>query len=126
VATQITDVVKHFIQEQGISEERALHLVEDTLLQAYKRQYGNADNAVIRFGDDNEEVSILAKKTVVDGVYDPITEIDLEEARSYNPEAELGDDLLLEVDPKEFDRISVQSANQTARQSIRGTKKDTH
>jgi N utilization substance protein A len=61
----------------------------------------------------------------VDGVYDPVAEIDLEEAKELNPDADIGDELLIEVDPRDFDRISVQSAKQTAHQSIREIQKDT-
>jgi N utilization substance protein A len=120
----MTEAIHQLIQDRGISEELVLRTIENTLLAAYKRRFGNADNAVVRFSDDNREVSIYAKKKIVDGVYDPVSEIDLEEARELNPEAEIGDELLLEVDPKDFDRISVQSAKQTAHQSIREIQKD--
>jgi N utilization substance protein A len=120
----MTEAIHQLIQDRGISEELVLRTIENTLLAAYKRRYGNADNAVVRFSDDNREVSIFARKKIVDGVYDPVSEIDLEEARELNSDAETGDELLLEVDPKEFDRISVQSAKQTAHQSIREIQKD--
>jgi N utilization substance protein A len=107
-----------------MSEDLILRTIENTLLAAYKRRFGNADNATVRFSDNNREVSIYAQKKIVDGVYDPIAEIDIEEARELNPDAEIGDELLIEVDPKEFDRISVQSAKQTAHQSIREIQKD--
>jgi N utilization substance protein A len=124
VATDMSDAIRQIIQDRGISEELVLKTIENTLLAAYKRRFGNADNAVVRFSDDNREVSIYAKKKIVDGVYDPVCEIDLEEARELSPEGEIGDELLIEVDPKEFDRISVQSAKQTAHQSIREIQKD--
>ncbi|MDR1177644.1 MAG: transcription termination factor NusA [Spirochaetaceae bacterium] len=124
MATDMSDAIRQIIQDRGISEELVLKTIENTLLAAYKRRFGNADNAVVRFSDDNREVSIYAKKKIVDGVYDPVCEIDLEEARELSPEGEIGDELLIEVDPKEFDRISVQSAKQTAHQSIREIQKD--
>jgi N utilization substance protein A len=109
-----------------MSEELILRTIENTLLAAFKRRFGNADNAIVRFSDDNTEVSIYAKKRIVDSenFYDPISEIELEEARELNPEAEINDELLIEVDPKEFDRSSVQTAKQTAHQSIREIQKD--
>jgi N utilization substance protein A len=125
VATDISDAIHQLSQDRGISEELILHTIENTLLAAYKRKYGNADNAIVRFNDDRE-VSIYAQKKIVehDGVYDPVAEIDLEEARELNPDADVGDEILIEVDPKEFDRVSVQSAKQTAHQSIREIQKD--
>ncbi|MDR3335652.1 MAG: transcription termination factor NusA [Treponema sp.] len=124
MATDMSEAIHQLIQDKGISEELILRTIENTLVAAYKRKFGNADNAIVRWSDDNREVSIYAKKTIMDGVYDPVAEIDLEEARELNPDAEIGDELLIEVDPKEFDRISVQSAKQTAHQSIREIQKD--
>jgi N utilization substance protein A len=124
VATDMSEAIHQLIQDRGMSEELVLRTIENTLLAAYKRRFGNADNAVVRFNDTNTEVSIYAQKKIVDGVYDPVAEIDLEEARELNPDADIGDDLLIEVDPRDFDRISVQSAKQTAHQSIREIQKD--
>jgi N utilization substance protein A len=120
----MSEAIHQLIHDRGISEELILRTIENTLIAAYRRRFGNADNAIVRWNDDNREVSIYAKKTIVDGVYDPVAEIDLEEARELDPEAEIGDELLIEVDPKDFDRISVQSAKQTAHQSIREIQKD--
>jgi N utilization substance protein A len=125
VAKDVTEAVHQLIQDKGMSEELVLQTIENTILAAYKRRFGNADNAIVRFNDTNTEVSIFAKKKVVDGVYDPVSEIDLEEAKELSPDADMGDELLIEVDPKDFDRISVQSAKQTAHQSIREIQKDT-
>ncbi|GHV77062.1 transcription termination/antitermination protein NusA [Spirochaetia bacterium] len=124
MATDMSEAIHQLIQDRGMSEELVLRTIEDTLLAAYKRKFGNADNAIVRFNDTNTEVSIYAQKKVVDGVYDPVSEVDLEEARELNPEADIDDELLIEVDPKDFDRISVQSAKQTAKQSIREITKD--
>ncbi|MDR2314081.1 MAG: transcription termination factor NusA [Spirochaetaceae bacterium] len=124
MATDMSEAIHQLIHDKGISEELILKTIENTLLAAYKRRFGNAENAIVRFDDENRVVSIYAQKKIVDGVYDPVAEIDLEEAKELNPEAELGDDLLIEVDPKEFDRIAIQSAKQTAHQSIREIQKD--
>ncbi|MDR0451805.1 MAG: transcription termination factor NusA [Treponema sp.] len=124
MGTDMSEAIHQLIHDRGISEELILRTIENTLVAAYKRRFGNADNAIVRWSDDNREVSIHAKKIIVDGVYDPVSEIDLEEARELDPEAEVGDELLIEVDPKDFDRSSVQSAKQTAHQSIREIQKD--
>jgi N utilization substance protein A len=123
----MSEVIHQLIQERNMPEELILRTIEDTLLAAYKRRYGNVDNAVVRFSDE-QEVSIYARKRIVNGEEDgieSIAEIDINEARSLDPDAEVGDEILLEVDPKrEFDRISVQIGKQTARQSLREIQKD--
>jgi N utilization substance protein A len=122
----MSQAIRQINQDRGIPEELILRTIEDTLIAAYKHRFGNADNAVVRFDEENLEVSIFAQKKIVeqDGVYDPVTEIDLGEARELNPDAEAGDEILVEIDPKQFDRIAVQSAKQKAHQTIRDIQKD--
>jgi N utilization substance protein A len=122
----MSQAIRQLNQDRGIPEELILRTIENTLIAAYKHRFGNADNAVVQFDDENLEVTIYAKKKVVeqDGVYDPVTEIDLLDARELIPEAEIGDEILVELDPKQFDRIAVQSAKQTAHQTIREIQKD--
>ena len=124
MSSNISEAVNQFVQERGISEENVLKMIEETLKAAYKRKFGRNENAVVDFSDDHTEVSIYSRKTVVDGVYDPLTEIELEEALELDPECEEGDELLIELDPKDFDRVSVQSGKQTAHQSVRDIQKD--
>lgn len=123
MAIDMADVIHQLIQDRGMSLDLILKTVEETLLSAYKRRFNNADNAEVRISDDYE-VSLFAKKEIVDGVYNPAIEIDLEEAQELDPEAEIGDELLIELDPRDFDRVSVRSARLTARQSIREIQKD--
>jgi len=126
MAIDMSEAIHQLMQDRNMSEELILRTIENTLLAAYKRRFGNADNAIVRFSDDNNEVSIYSKRRIVDSedFYDPISEIELSEARELNPDAEVNDELLIEVDPRDFDRGSVQSAKQTAHQSIREIQKD--
>ena len=122
----MSQVIRQINQDRGIPEELILRTIEETLRAAYKHRFGSADNAVVRFDEENMEVSIFAQKKIVeqDGVYDPVTEIDLFDARELNPDADVGDEILVELDPKQFDRVAVQSAKQTAHQTIREIQKD--
>ncbi|MDR2541930.1 MAG: transcription termination factor NusA [Treponema sp.] len=126
MGTDMSQAIRQINQERGISMDLIMKTIEDTLMAAYKHRFGHAENAIVQFDEDNLEVSIYARKKVVeqDGVYDPVTEIDLDEAKELNQDAEVGDELLVEINPKEFDRIAVQSAKQKAHQTIRDIQKD--
>ncbi|MCL2208592.1 MAG: transcription termination factor NusA [Treponema sp.] len=126
MGTDISQAMRQLNQDKGIPEELILRTIEDTLIAAYRKRFGSADNAVVQFDEENLEVSIFGRKKVVeqDGVYDPVTEIDLDEARELNPDADIGDEILVEVDPKQFDRMAVQSAKQKAHETIRDIQKD--
>jgi len=122
----MSDTIRQLSQERGLSEELIQRTIENMLLAAYRKRYGTDENAIIRI-DDDWQVSIFSKKRVVehDDVYNPVDEIDLFEARELNPDSEVGDEILVEIDAaKEFSRQSVQLAKQTAHQSIRDIQKD--
>ncbi len=125
--SELSQAIKMLVQERGIPEELVMSTIENFLLAAYKKKYGVVDNAVVRFSDDAMEVTLFAKKKIVpdDDLDDPVYEIPLSEALEMNEECEVGDELLIEINPKEFDRVSVQSAKQKARQSLREIQKDT-
>jgi len=121
----LSEAIQLLSQERGLSEELIRKTIENTLVAAYKKRFGTDENAVVRF-EGSKQVSIFSKKKVVehDDVYNPVDEIDLHEARELDPEAEVGDEMLVPVDASEFNRQSVQLAKQTARQSIKEIQKD--
>ena len=125
MASKMADAIKQLIQERGISEDLVRKTIEESLLAAYKNKYGSMDNAVVRFSDDGTEVTVFSRKKIVEDVEDPVREISLPDALEYNEESEIGDELLIEVSPKEFDRSAVQSAKQKTKQTLREIQRNT-
>jgi N utilization substance protein A len=127
MASKMSEAIKLLIQERGISEELVRKTIEESLLAAFKKKYGSMDNAVVRFSEDGSEVTIFARKKIVeeDDLEDPLREIALPEALELNEECEVGDELLIEINPLEFDRGAVQSAKQKTKQTLREIQKNT-
>ncbi len=125
MSSELSDAIRLLVQDNGISEDLVRRTVEEFLLAAYKKKYGTADNAVVRFSEDGADVTLYAQRKIVEDVYDPVSEVALDEALAYNEDCEIGDELLIEINPNEFDRVAVQSAKQKARQTLREIKKDT-
>lgn len=125
MSSEMAEAIRQLIYEKGISEELVLKTVEDSLMAAYKKRFGTSENAVVRFKDDYEGVEILARKTIVEELDDPVLEIELSEAREWSDEAEVGDILELPIDPREFDLQEVMLAKQTTRQNLREISRDT-
>ncbi len=110
---------------KGMTEDSIRTSVEAALRAAFKKRFGTVDNCVIRFADDLSWVKVFARKVVVDGVYDPSQEIELEEAVELNPDAAVGDELEIEIDPKvEFERAAVSQGKQIAHQGLNENYKD--
>lgn len=125
MASKMSEAIKLLIQERGISEELVRKTIEESLLAAYKKKFGAMDNAVVRFSEDGSEVTIFARKKITEEVEDPLREISLQEALELNEECEIGDELLIEINPQDFDRGAVQSAKQKTKQTLREIQKNT-
>ena len=111
-------------QERGIDKEVIFEAIEASLVSACKKQFGQ--NADIRVAVDRETgaYKVLAKKAVVETVEDDETEISLEDARIINSSAEVGDEVELVVTPKNFGRISAQTAKQVVTQKFREAERE--
>src|SRR5512140_1937251 len=62
---------------------------------------------------------VFSVKVVVEDVEEPKTEVLLDEARKVNPEAQLGDMVVVETTPADFGRVAAQTARQVIQQRIR-------
>ncbi len=124
--SELSDAIRTMVEEKGISQDLVLDTIRQTLLATYRRKFGTDDNAVVTFADDLSSVELASRKVVVDDndFDDPVTEIPLSEAQEFGAEAEIGDELLIPIDPKSFDRISVQTGKQRAQSALREIQKD--
>jgi N utilization substance protein A len=127
MTSEFAEAVRQFVQDKGIPNELIFKGIEEFLLAAYKKTFGTSDNAIVKINEEENGVNIYAQKMIVDedDYYDPVSEIVLKEAQELNPQAEIGDELLIEIEPKEFDRAAIQSAKQRAKQYLRDIQKDT-
>jgi len=122
--SEMADAIRELTQEKGFSLDSVKQTIENTLRAAYKRTFGTADNCVVTFADDMSDVTVASRKTIVDGVYDPVTEIELEDALKLSPECELGDEIDIIVDPKTFDRSAVSVGKQETHKGLNESFKD--
>lgn len=116
--SEMSEAIRELIEEKGVSVESVKQTVESAIKAAYKKTFGTADNCEVHFADDLSDVSVYSKKVIVDGVYDPVTEIELEDALKMSEECEVGDEILILVDPKTFERSAVSTGKQAAHQGL--------
>ncbi len=116
--SEMAEAIRELIEEKGVSEESVKQTVEAAIKAAYKKTFGTADNCEVQFADDLSDVSVYSRKVIVDGVYDPVTEIELEDALKMSDECEVGDEILILIDPKTFERSAVSTGKQAAHQGL--------
>jgi N utilization substance protein A len=120
---EFVGALKELVKEKGICEDLLFTTIQDAMVAAYKKNYANANtnaqNVKVNIDRETGEIHVYAQKTVVDEVYDDVTEISLEEAKEINPNSEVDDIINLEVTPKNFGRVAAQLAKQVVTQRIK-------
>lgn len=114
----MAEAIRALAVDKGISEELVKRTIENSIKVAYKKAYGTDENCIVKFADDLSDVTVYARKVIVDGVYDPHLEIELEDALKLSPECEVGDEIDIVIDPKDFGRYAVTQGKQKAHQDL--------
>jgi transcription termination/antitermination protein NusA len=114
------------IEDKQLPREVILEAIEAAMVSAYRRAVNasNAQNIESKVDSETGQVAIFAEKEVVDNVQDDRTEVLLEVARKYDPEAELGGLVLVESTPADFGRVAAQTARQVIQQRIREAERE--
>jgi N utilization substance protein A len=117
-------VIEQIGREKGISKEVLFEAVESALLSASKKTMGLADNVRMELDRHTGVLRVFARKKVVEEVTDRKLEIAVDEARKLNSDAQLDDELEMELPPQEFGRIAAQTAKQVILQRVRDAERD--
>jgi N utilization substance protein A len=117
-------VIQQIGNEKGIGVEVLFEALESALLSASKKTMGVADNVRMHLDRHTGSLQVFARKKVVENVTDPKLEIRLAEARALNRDAQLDDEIEVELPPQEFGRIAAQTAKQVILQRVRDAERD--
>ena len=116
---ELIEAINLLEKENNISKDVLLEAIENSLLTAYKNNYGRADNVKVNINRETGDFSIVAEREVVETVEDPMTQVSLAEAKLLNSKYELGDIVQFSVNFKEFGRIAVQNEKNVILQKLR-------
>lgn len=117
-------VLDYMEREKGISRMVLIEAIQESLLSASKKSIGPTRGLEVTIDPKTGDIRAFSKLVVVEKVKDRHGEICLEDARKINSEAELGDEIVKEVTPKNFGRIAAQTAKQVVIQKIREAEKN--
>ena len=108
---------------RALPSDIVLDALQTALVSAYRKDTGASAAQMIEaeIDPDTGRAKVFVEKEVVDEVYSDATEVNLERARFYNPEAEVNDIVMVQVDhtTRSFGRIAAQTAKQVILQKIR-------
>ena len=111
-------------KEKGIKKEYLLESIETALVTAYKRNFDSSENVKIEMDKQTGATHVYSVKDIVEKVENPIKQIDLKEAKKINKTLKVGEQVDIEIVPKNFGRIAAQTAKQVIIQKIREAERE--
>ncbi len=117
---ELARAIDQLSKEKSLDKELVIEAVEEAMRSAARKAYGVDLNVEAKYNRETGEVQVYKILTVVADVADPRLEVPLEKARAEcDPEARLGDEVLLSLDSAPLGRIAAQAAKQNIVQKVR-------
>jgi transcription termination/antitermination protein NusA len=105
--------------EKNLPKEVVLGAVESALVSAYRKEHFLPNqNIAVKISPTTGKVEVWAEKSVVEVVADERKDVTLTQAKKVNPEAKLGDLVMMESTPANAGRIAAQTAKQVILQRL--------
>jgi N utilization substance protein A len=125
--SELSRVIESVGRDRGIKREIIVSAIEQAILAAAQKKYGQHAILEAHYNEDSGEVDLYLFKKVVDSDDDMLEEseeIKLEEALELDPQAAVGDELGVKVETPNFGRIDAQTAKQIIFQKVRDAERD--
>ncbi len=117
--TEFFNALELLEKEKGIPAEYMIERVEAALISAFKREEGGNSNVRVVLDPVKKDVRVYKQMDIVEEVEDETTQITLTEAQKLSKRYKLGGVAEIEMKPKNFRRLSAQTAKQVIIQGIR-------
>jgi len=116
-------ILEFWEREKGIERKTLLAAVEEALLSAAKKSVGAARELRCVIDPKTADIKAFAKLIVSDKVISKHDQISIFDARRIKPDAQIGEEIEVEVTPADFGRIASQNAKQALMQHLRRAEK---
>ncbi len=116
-------VLEFWEREKGISRDVLIGAVQEALLSAAKKAVGPARELRVAIDPKNGDIQAFAKLIVSEKVISKHDQISVFDARRIKPDAQVGEEMEIEVTPTGFGRIASQYAKQALMQQLRRAEK---
>jgi N utilization substance protein A len=116
-------VLEFWEREKGISRDVLVAAVQEALLSAAKKAVGAARELRVQIDPKNGDIRAFARLVVSEKVISKHDQISVFDARRLKADAQVGEEVEVEVTPAGFGRIASQYAKQALMQHIRRAEK---
>lgn len=111
--------------QKGISKAAIIGALKEALRKAYCKSLGGGDDAIVyvTINENPPEISMSHAKKVVSEVQDDYLEISLEDAKAKDPNLNVGDEYVEEVDVDQMSRLTALAVKSVLLQKIKEAEK---
>lgn len=123
--SELKRILDQICRDKGINRDLLIEAIEEAVMSAAKKKYGQRREIEARYNDELGEVELFQFRTVVEEVADEQTEISFADAKALDPEVEMGDELGSKMESvADLGRIAAQSAKQVIIQKMKEAESD--
>ena len=116
-------MLEYLEKEKGIKRELLIEAVQNALVSAAKKSVEAGRNLQVIMDPKTGAVSAKAQLVVVEKVQNKHDEIVLSKAKAVKPDTQVGEEVWVDVTPRDLGRIGAQTARQAIMQRIRQAEK---
>jgi transcription termination/antitermination protein NusA len=122
----LIDAFQEFKDDENIDRPTLMKVVEDVFKTLLRKKYGTDENFDVIVNAEKGDLEIFHKREIRpdDDVDNPLAEISYSEAIKIEPDFEIGEELIQEVDLYDFGRRAILAAKQTLASRIGDLKKN--
>ncbi len=122
--SELTKIIGQLERDKSIDKVIILNAIEAAMISAAKKTFKYNADIEAKFNEELGEVEVFEFKEVVETITVPDTQLTLEQAKTMDPEAQVGDSVGIKIDTQKFGRISAQAAKQVILQRMNDAEKE--
>lgn len=123
--SELIAMLDYLERERGINRDVLVEAISSALLAASKKNFTSGTRELrIDINPKSGAIRAMAKLIAVERIQNPHDEILHSKAKASKPDIQLGEEIEVEVTPRDFGRIAAQAARQAINQRIRQIEKD--
>jgi N utilization substance protein A len=116
--------VNQICSEKNVKPDQVIEAVKQAIATAYRKDFGNKEQEIrVDLPEGKEHPIILLVKEIVEDVENENFEISLKDAKKIKHDAEVGDEIEIDVTPDGYGRIAAQAAKQVILQKLQEAEK---
>ena len=116
---EILEALSQITREKSVDRALLIETLEAGLASAVRKKHGATADVEVKFSNETGTITANIKKTVVETVDDAALQMTLQEARPIQPNAQIGDVIVMPLSIAEFGRNAILAAKQVLIQRVR-------